>query len=164
MFENELQNGKAAFTAVEMMDMLHKHIFAKTLAGKTPDVQERSLQKSFIDALITAAAESEGMKINKRLYEENHLLDNAQHRLLCREESCCGGAHHHSHALSSAPRRIEMSSSQIGRNSDAISVKRGELLRVMKLLKSKLTSGDAATRLHYEDVVLRIQTALGLSK
>lgn len=57
-----------------------------------------------------------------------------------------------------------MSSSQIGRNSDAISVKRGELLRVMKLLKSKLTSGDAATRLHYEDVVLRIQTALGLSK
>lgn len=164
MFENELQQGKAAFTAVEMMDMLHKHIFAKTISGGTPDVQERSLQKSFVDALITAAAESEGVKINKKIYAHNALLESEQHRLLCREEACCGGKHNHDHSLSSAPRRIEMSSTQIGRNSDAISVKRGELLRVMKLLKSKLYSGDTATRLHYEDVVLRIQTALGLSK
>lgn len=169
MFENELQQGKAAFTAVEMMDMLHQHIFAKTIAGQSPNVQERSLQKSFVDALITAAAESEGVKINKRLYDHQPLIEDDAHRLLCREEACCGGTHDthghaHSHALSSAPRRIEMTSTQVGRNSDAISVKRGALLRVMKLLRSRLSSGDSASRLHYEDVVLRIQTALGLSK
>lgn len=164
MFENELQQGKAAFTAVEMMDMLHRHIFAKTIAGRVPDVQERSLQKSFVDALITAAAESEGVKINKRIYESHSLFDNDQHRLLCREERCACGTHHHSHALSSAPRRIEMSSTQVGRNSDAISVKRGELLRILKLLKTKTSTADTAARLHYEDVALRIQTALGLTK
>ena len=68
MFENEFQNGTDAFTAVEMMDMLHKAIFAPTISGKKTDVMTRNLQKAFVDALITAAAESEGVKINKSLY------------------------------------------------------------------------------------------------
>ena len=67
MIANESENGKKAFTAVEMMDMLHKHIFASTIAGRTPSTIERNIQKSFVDALITAAAESEGVKINKKI-------------------------------------------------------------------------------------------------
>ena len=34
----------------------------------------------------------------------------------------------------------------------------------MKLLKQRTTTADTAARLHYEDVILRIQTALGLTK
>lgn len=35
----------------------------------------RALQKNFVDALITAAAESEGVKINKKLMDNHFLLD-----------------------------------------------------------------------------------------
>ena len=41
---------------------MHNSIFATTIKGGTPDVMERNLQKGFLDALITAAAESEGVK------------------------------------------------------------------------------------------------------
>ena len=45
-------NGKKAFTAVELMDGLHKSIFAVTERGGLPDVMTRNLQKGFVDALI----------------------------------------------------------------------------------------------------------------
>lgn len=153
MYENEYENGKKAFTPVEFMDMLHRHIFKTTLAAKSPNLLERNLQKSFIDALITAAAEGEGVKINKKLFE-NSFLDQSDKQLGCQEETY----------LSSKSRNIQMTNTQVTRNSDALSLKRGEMIRVMKLLKSRLHRSDTTTRLHYEDVILRIQTALGLTK
>jgi hypothetical protein len=122
-----------------MMDMLHQSIFRKTIAGQKLNVMERSLQKSLLDALITAAAESEGVKINKKLTDEDGLD-------------------------SSRPRILDITMTQISRNSDAISLKRGELLRILRLCKSKANTGDTATQMHYDDMALRIQTALGLSK
>ena len=139
MYQNEWENGDKAFTAVEMMEMLHQSLFRKTLAGQKLNVMERSLQKSFLDALITAAAESEGVKINKSL-SDGSSLD------------------------SSAPRTLDITMKQISRTSDAISLKRGELLRILRLCKSKANTGDTATQMHYDDIALRIQTALGLSK
>lgn len=139
MYQNEWMNGDKAFTAVELIDMLHNSIFKKTIAGQKLNVMERSLQKSFVDALITAAAESEGVKINKKLTEDKQLGN-------------------------SAPRTIDMTMAQITRTSDALSVKRSELLRIMRLMKNRRTSGDLSTQMHYDDVVLRIQTALGLQK
>ena len=150
MFDNESRNGKRAFSAIEMMDMLHQAIFAKTIAGKSPDIQERSVQKNFVDALITAAAESEGVKINKKLYDGPTLLDDPMFALPCRE-------------LSSAPRQIQDSGTQATRTSDAISLKRGELVRILKLLQSRRSSGDNAARLHYEDLIMRIKTGLGMN-
>ena len=46
------------------MDGLHKNIFGITERGGIPNVMERSLQKNFLDALLTAAAEPEAVKIN----------------------------------------------------------------------------------------------------
>lgn len=152
MLENEMRNGKdKAFTVIELMDMLHNHIFKTTIAGVSPSISQRSLQKNFVDALITAAAESEGVKINKKLKHSNNIIENDEFQLGCNE-------------LSSAPRIIELTGTQATRVSDAISVKRGELIRIMKLLKHRTTTADTAARLHYEDVILRIQTALGLTK
>ena len=152
MLENEMLNGKdKAFTVIELMDMLHNHIFKTTIAGVSPSISQRSLQKNFVDALITAAAESEGVKINKKLNHSNNIIENNEFQLGCNE-------------LSSAPRIIELTGTQATRVSDAISVKRGELIRIMKLLKQRTTTADTAARLHYEDVILRIQTALGLTK
>ena len=142
MLENEMHNGQQAFTPVELIDMLHEHIFATTIARKSPDVMERSVQKSYVDALITAAAESEGVKIEKNLSGWD-----------CLERE-----------LSTRSRIIELGNRQIRRTSDAISVKRGELMRIMRLLKSRRNGASRAAQLHYDDVILRIQTALGLIK
>ena len=153
MYENEYENGKAAFTAATFMDMLHRHIFKSTLSGKSPDLLERSLQKSFIDALITAAAENEGVKINKKLYEGDIFAD-AQRHLACERDNY----------LSSKSRKVMLTNGQVSRNSDALSLKRGEMIRVMKLLKTRMGGANLAARLHYEDMILRIQTGLGLTK
>lgn len=159
MIENESVNGKKAFTVVELMDGLHKNIFGVTERGGIPNVMERSLQKNFLDALLTAAAEPEAVKINKKIANEHFLLDHAtpfcscyaaeQHAL--RQEDRMG-----------APRVLNFYGSQLNRISDAISVKRGELLRIKKLLQNRLGTSDTAARYHYEDMILRINTALGI--
>nr|WP_302570974.1 zinc-dependent metalloprotease [Phocaeicola coprocola] len=158
MLENELKNGKKAFTVVEMMDKMHNSIFATTIKGGTPDVMERNLQKGFLDALITAAAESEGVKINKQLTATSGNPYLFHHTPWCS---------HDEFAIEQAERmgaRRELSfyGGQVNRISDAISVKRGELLRIKKLLESRRNTSDTAARYHYDDMILRINTALGL--
>lgn len=158
MLENELKNGKKAFTVVEMMDKMHNSIFATTIKGGTPDVMERNLQKGFLDALITAAAESEGVKINKQLTATSGNPYLFHHTPWCS---------HDEFAIEQAERmgaRRELSfyGGQVNRISDAISVKRGELLRIKKLLESRRNTSDTAVRYHYDDMILRINTALGL--
>ena len=161
MLENEYKNGKKAFTAYDMMKMLHDHIFARTKRGLKLDVMQRSLQKSFVDALITAAEEGQGLKVNKHLaqmYSEHPLLDGENNRCICCEQSMI------ERGLSSAPRNLKLSSGQVERTSDAISVKRGELLKILKLLKKKVRTANNATELHYQDLINRIQDALDLPK
>ena len=160
MLDNEYENGKKAFSAYEMIDMLHNHIFAKTIKGKNPNIMERNIQKSYVDALITSASESQGIKLNnsKEIYAEHPLLDNHHNCSLCSEESMI------ERGLSSAPRYILSAPTQIARESDALSIKRGELMRIIKLLNSKMSVSDKATKLHYEDIIMRIQAALGLDK
>ena len=158
MLENELKNGKKAFTVVEMMDKMHNSIFATIIKGGTPDVMERNLQKGFLDALITAAAESEGVKINKQLTATSGNPYLFHHTPWCS---------HDEFAIEQAERmgaRRELSfyGGQVNRISDAISVKRGELLRIKKLLESRRNTSDTAARYHYDDMILRINTALGL--
>lgn len=157
--ENELENGKNAFTLVEFMDMLHKAIFRVTEKGGIPTVMERSLQKNFLDALMTAAAENEGVKINKKLADDHFLIDHCDHycslhnseRAAIRDKNRMG-----------AGRVLNFYGSQLNRISDAISVKRGELKRIKTLLQSRINTSDTATRYHYEDMIMRINTALGI--
>jgi len=163
MLENETVNGKQAFTAVDMMNMLHKHIFKTTLRGHNPDVLTRSLQKGFVDALITAASESQGIKVNKKLYTDNWLLST--------EQMPCEAGFDHSTANQTpratadrqgSKRTIDLYGTQTIRVSDAISVKRGELLRILELLEKKRPH-DVATRYHYDDLKMRIRSALGMN-
>lgn len=158
MLENELKNGKKAFTVVEMMDKMHNSIFATTIKGGTPDVMERNLQKGFLDALITAAAESEGVKINKQLTATSGNPYLFHHTPWCsHNEFAIEQAEH-----MGARRELSFYGGQVNRISDAISVKRGELLRIKKLLESRRNTSDTAARYHYDDMILRINTALGL--
>lgn len=154
MLENESVNGKKAFSVVDLMNGLHQCIFSTTLKGQSPDVNTRALQKNFVDALITAAAESEGVKINKKLRNENLFLHS--------DFPGCLSQQSHTNEKMGARRELNFYGSQLSRISDVISVKRGELLRIRDLLKTKQQSGDLAVRFHYNDIILRINTALGL--
>ena len=52
--------------------------------------------------------------------------------------------------------------SSMGRVSEAVSVKRGELLKVLRLAESKRNTGNVETRNHYEDLIIRIKEALNI--
>ena len=105
-----------------------------------------------VDALLTATAEAESVKVNKKLNEPNLPLAMSLHEDWCQ------------HDLKAGPRKLNFYGSQLERISDAISVKRGALLRIRASLKSLLHRGaiDKAVAYHYTDLILRINTALGL--
>ena len=153
MLENEFKNGKKAYTAVDLMDGLHKGIFRVTLRGGRPDVMDRQLEKAFVDALITAAAESEGVKINKKLMNDHFLLSHRAPMCSCDE---------YAEGRNGLPRTLSFYGSQVNRVSDAISVKRGELIRIKELMERRVNTADTALKYHYKDIILRINTALGL--
>lgn len=153
MLENESVNKKDAFTVIEMMDMLHDAIFGVTEKGGIPDVRVRALQKNFVDALLTAAAEHEGVKINKKLREEGLLPVGLCH--VCNHEKCVAEE-------KMSRRELNFYSSHTNRISDAISVKRGEIMRLRTLLKARQNTADKATKYHYNDLIMRINTAMGL--
>lgn len=151
---------------------MEKSVYRSGTNGRTPQEYFRHYRtrrysqcagtlfaKNFLDALLTAAAEPEAVKINKKIADDHFLLDHAtpfcscyaaEQRSLRQEDKM--GAH----------RVLNFYGSQLNRISDAISVKRGELLRIKKLLQSRLGTSDTATRYHYEDMILRINTALGI--
>lgn len=169
MYENEAMNGKKAFRADEMMDMLHNSIFAKTINGVTPDVRERSMQKNFVDALIIAASENQGVKAGVA-----RTIDADPAALFVSnptDDGCFCPLHHHASAgdrsLGERPagrRNLNFYGSQGNRVSDAISLKRGELMRIRTLLISRMPSASREARYHYEDLVMRINTALGIAQ
>ena len=156
MLENEAQNGKQAYTAVDLLDTLHKHVFGKTERGATLDVKDRELQKGFVDALILAVSEDATNKSAKKLMEDSHFLFDSES---AKEQHICSRC---AHGDRSASKTVNFYGTQSNRLSDAISVKRGELLRIADLLKARQNGGDTASRYHYKDLILRINTALGL--
>ncbi len=156
MLENEAQNGKKAFTVVELLDKMHKHIFAKTERGAIPDVYERDLQKGFVDALILAVAQDATNKSAKKLMDSHFIFDSE----IGKENQIC--SHCSVHGDRSASKDINFYGTQSTRLSDAISVKRGELLRIKELLQNRQNTSDIAAKYHYKDMILRINTALGI--
>ena len=171
MYENAAANGNKAFAPSELIDLVHKHIFGSTVAGKSLTKDERSMQKNYVDALMIAANENMGLKDSKRALADGdkHVHgdfpgDNESMALLSLEtplkcyECMAAGERTAGH------RQINFYGSHANRISDAISLKRGELLRILRLLKSRIPSASRDTRSHYEDLVMRINTSLGLNQ
>ncbi len=146
MIEAESQLGnKKAYTISKMLHQLHAGIFRKTKRGVSLTVSERASQKGYIDALIIAADRSAASKEKKRLHEHEH------------------GAFGHQFCIHDDEDHHLMSTLKfdgLTRVSDAVSLKRGELLKIEKLLKQKRKTGDWATQCHYEDLLLRIDQSL----
>lgn len=132
MISNELSNGQKAYTATELLDDLYKGIFKNTLRKKSLGLVERATQKAFVDALIIAVDRAAVAKVGK-----SKKLTNMQYNF-------------ETEVIFSGPKRV----------SEAISLKRGILLEIEKLLKQRVGTGDKTTRYHYEDLLLRIKQSL----
>ena len=152
MYDAEATLGRAkSYTPEEMFADIHKVVFAGTNAGRNLSIYERMTQKNLIDAIIVSSNKAVEKTTKKALH--NH--SNA---------SCC--------YASKAPEfKIEpdrdvqlriLHFSSMGRVSEAVSVKRGELLKVLKLVESKRGTGNVETRNHYEDLIIRIKEALNM--
>lgn len=150
MMEAEKQQGaKNTYTAVMLLNELTDAIFTK---HSSPDARTRSLQKNLVDALLTATAEAEAVKVNKKISDESLPIALSLHDAWCTEE----------HSITAGPRKLNFYGSQLERISDAISVKRGALLRIRELAQYRNAHSDKAVAYHYQDIILRINTALGI--
>jgi hypothetical protein len=150
MLENEAQRGHSAFTVAQLLEHLHRHLFGLTERSAIPNAAERSLQKSLVDALILSASKENTTREKKSLTDD---------RLAIESEPRCSHDRSASHALAKAP---NFNGSYADRISDAVSMKRGELLRIKELLEKRTSTADVPTRYHYRDLILRINTALGI--
>ncbi len=150
MYEAEAMKGRTqVYTPEEMFDDLYRTVFKGSLAGRSLSLYERMSQKNYLDAIIVSSNKAVEKTTKKAL----------------QADGCCHFASRE--AAFSLPERAEvqlnnLQVSSMGRVSEAVSVKRGALLRVLRLAEKNRNTGDQATRQHYEDVIVRIREALNL--
>lgn len=142
MSENEYQNGKDAFTSTELVDMLYDVVFKMSEKNKKLNVKERFIQKGLVDALIQSVSEDAVTKKNKSLALSADIDEKA--------------------AASDVIRNVSFYGSLSDRISDAISTKRGLLLRIRNVVEKGTRNPDQATRYHFDDLLLRINSALDI--
>lgn len=162
MYDNERLNDRKAYKVTEMFDDLYKGIFKNTIRGRKLNQYERINQKSFVDALMIAVNRGQ-IKIDKRRLRSNHSATSRMPML------CDLGCRHHFDPAKEAHAKEEHDHSIVGRKlnfvgakrvNDDVSIKRGTLVRIRKLLKSRLAINHIETKYHYEDLISRIDKIL----
>lgn len=162
MYEHEAAQGAKAYTVLDLLDDLHRAIFAKTQARKSLSIHERITQKNYVDALIIASDRNAASKESKKLHEHGYQHQSQQGVCMCGLVHGCAIDHEHDRHFENAERRIKFA--QLNRSSEVMSSKRGELLRIRKLLVQSQQSGDRATQNHYTDLLMRIDHALNTNQ
>ncbi len=163
MLENEAKNGNKAYTVANMMNDLHQGIFKKTIKGYKLNVFDRQSQKNFIDALIITQNKSMAKTTKKTLQSACSCSLHKHMPVLC-DYSVKNDKMFEEEVTSDDSKnfRRNVFYSTMNRVSDAVSMKRGELMKIRSLLKKRLTIKDEATRYHYNDLIMRIEEALNL--
>ena len=143
----QTEGNEKIMTVAELFDDLRKFIFDKSLKNKSLTIAERMTQKNYVDALIIDVG---------RIYEKTEkgifgkmpmICDYAQHNL---EDK---------HSIDE--QNLTMYFSGMKRLSEVGSAKRAELIKVKKIILVAKNTGDEATRNHYEDMLIRLNRALG---
>ncbi|REH01749.1 zinc-dependent metalloprotease [Flavobacterium aquicola] len=151
MIENELyQRNKSKeklFTVTQLFQTVNNHIFAPTLQNKSLSILERMTQKNYVDVLIVS--------INK-LFEktESKKLIQIENNLNI-PEICT--------YIDDSKMVRNINQSAMKRVSEVTSEKRGELNKILKLVKIKQNTGNQETKNHYFDLIQRIERALNSS-
>ena len=143
----QTEGNEKIMTVVALFDDLRKFIFDKSLKNKSLTIAERMTQKNYVDALIIDVG---------RIYEKTEkgifgkmpmICDYAQHSL---EDK---------HSIDE--QNLTMYFSGMKRLSEVGSAKRAELIKVKKIILIAKNTADEVTRNHYEDMLIRLNKALG---
>ncbi|MEC4114373.1 zinc-dependent metalloprotease [Myroides pelagicus] len=150
LLENEVlqvETGKEKnFTISDLFEMLNSEIFALTNKGKSLSILERMTQKNYVDALIIDVNKLFEKTSKKGLITDHSL----QVPTLC------------NHLVEDNKLR-NINYTVMKRVSEVTTYKKGELIRIKKLLSKKKNTGNKATKAHYIDLINRIDEALNLN-
>lgn len=151
MYEAEAMKGKSlVYTPEEMFADLHRSVFKGSLQGRKLSLYERMTQKNYIDALIVSSNKAVEKTTKKALTHPN----------------CCHFATKQPAFTLLQDDEVQLRTLQytsMGRVSEAVSVKRGALINVLRLAERNRRQGDVATRQHYEDLIVRLKEALNMN-
>lgn len=150
MYEAEAMKGRnQVYTPEAMFADLHNAVFRSSIQGKNLSLHERMSQKNYIDAIIVSSNKAVEKTTKKALYNDN----------------CCQFATREAVFAMQPQDEVQIRNlhfSSMGRVSEAVSVKRGALLKVLKLAENGRNAGNTETRQHYEDLIVRIKEALNM--
>ena len=141
------EGSEKIMTVSELFDDLRKFIFDKSLKNRSLTIAERMTQKNYVDALIIDVG---------RIYEKT------EKGIFGKMPMICDYAHHNledKHSIDE--QNLTMYFSGMKRLSEVGSAKRAELIKVKKIILVAKNTGDEATRNHYEDMLIRLNKALG---
>ena len=143
----QTEGNEKIMTVVELFDDLRKFIFDKSLKNRSLTIAERMTQKNYVDALIIDVG---------RIYEKT------EKGIFGKMPMICDYAHHNledKHSIDE--QNLTMYFSGMKRLSEVGSAKRAELIKVKKIILVAKNTADEATRNHYEDMLIRLNKALG---
>ena len=143
----QTEGGEKIMTVAELFDDLRKFIFDKSLKNKNLTIAERMTQKNYVDALIIDVG---------RIYEKT------EKGVFSKMPMICDYAHHNledKHSIDE--QKLTLYFSGMKRLSEVGSAKRAELIKVKKIILVAKNTADEATRNHYEDMLIRLNKALG---
>jgi hypothetical protein len=111
------------------------------------------LQQNYVDVLMVSTNKSMEKLNAKKLASIEQLVEATQPDLCL----------HPQHASSSQTGLRNVHVTGMIRTSDMLTYKRAELYEIYQLLKQKQRTGDATTKSHYMDLLLRIANTLELN-
>ena len=143
----QTEGSEKIMTVSELFDDLRKFIFDKSLKNRSLTIAERMTQKNYVDALIIDVG---------RIYEKT------EKGIFGKMPMICDYAHHNledKHSIDE--QNLTMYFSGMKRLSEVGSAKRAELIKVKKIILIAKNTADEATKNHYEDMLIRLNKALG---
>ncbi|CAD0005557.1 zinc-dependent metalloprotease [Flavobacterium salmonis] len=147
MTENELyqrnKTNEKVFTVNELFKKMHQNVFAGTIQNKSLTILERMTQKNYVDVLIVST---------NKLFEKTDAKKTIQIQETLQMPHLC--------SLNDAHMARNINNSFLKRVTEVTSDKKGELTKVLQLVKLKKSTGDLSTQNHYLDLIQRIDKAL----
>lgn len=148
MTENELyQRNKTkdpVFTVSDLFKKMHQNVFAGTIANKSLSILERMTQKNYVDVLVVST---------NKLFEKTDAKKALDIQQTLNMPHLCN-------YLDYAHMARNINQSSLKRVTEVTSDKKGELNKILQLLKTKKSTGDQSTQNHYRDLIQRIEKAL----
>ncbi|WDF66688.1 zinc-dependent metalloprotease [Flavobacterium sp. KACC 22763] len=148
MTENELyqlnKTKEPVFTVNDLFKKIHQNVFAGTIANKSLSILERMTQKNYVDVLIIST---------NKLFEKTEAKKSIEIQQTLSMPHLCN-------YLNDAHTARNINNAFLSRVAEVTSDKKGELTKVLQLLKTKKNTGDQSTQNHYRDLIQRIEKAL----